>query len=123
MKNIRLDGKPVKGTAYCTYRTNYIEGSPQILFDGDVVEFEGRVYAPTGKSGYPHFDFKLWMRQNRIHFGISTYKEISVKINAGIQELGWRIRNAIEQKLHMVLGKNTRYAMAILFGDRSAMTT
>lgn len=61
--------------AYCTL---HYDDVPPVLFDGAQVRFEGRVYLPDGKSGEPHMDFALWMRQSGQSFGIAAYQGIAV---------------------------------------------
>ena len=73
--DIALDGVPAYGTAYCTL---HYDDVPPELFDGAQVRLEGRVYLPDGKSGEPHRDFALWMRQSGQSFGIAAYQGIEV---------------------------------------------
>jgi len=70
LTDISLDGQPVRGRAYCS--VYYHDEEPPAVFDGARVTMPGRIYRPDGKSGESRFDFRTWMLQNRMRFGISV---------------------------------------------------
>lgn len=120
--NIALDGQTFPGKAYCTLR--YAENLPQ-LFDGAQVSFEGYVYHPSGKSGEPRMDFRLWMRQKGYRFGLSIYDEITVgndAASAPVKDAAHRARQTFAAAFERIMGPNGRIAMALLFGERSGLT-
>ena len=120
--DITLDGEAVSGKAYCTLR--YAETLPQ-LFDGAEVSFTGYVYHPSGKSGEPRMDFRLWMRQKGYRFGLSIYDEIAVvndAASAPVKDAAHRARQTFSAAFERIMGENGRIAMALLFGERSGLT-
>ncbi len=120
--DITLNGEPVSGRAYCTLR--HAETLPQ-LFDGAEVSFEGYVYHPSGKSGEPRMDFRLWMRQKGYRFGLSIYGEIAVAndvSSAPVKDTAHRARQLFAVAFERIMGENGRIAMALLFGERSGLT-
>lgn len=117
LADITLDGLPVEGRAYVTL--HYGEEGPE-LFDGAQLCFSGRVYLPEGKSGATHMDFRLWMRQNGLSFGISTYDEAQVSNTpetAPVMDWAFRLRNRLEEGLHRVMGDSARVTMSMLFSQ------
>ena len=120
--DIVLDGEAVPGKAYCTLR--YAEALSE-LFDGAQVSFEGYVYHPSGKSGEPRMDFRLWMRQRGYRFGLSIYDEITVfndAVSAPVKDAAHRTRQVFASAFERIMGENSRIAMALLFGERSGLT-
>lgn len=117
LADITLDGLPVEGRAYVTL--HYGEECPQ-LYDGAQLCFSGRVYLPEGRSGATHMDFRLWMRQNGMRFGISTYDQVQVSNTpetAPVMDWAFRLRNRLEESLHRVMGDSARVAMSMLFSQ------
>lgn len=117
LADITLNGQPAEGKAYVTL--HYDEQGPA-LFDGARLCFEGRVYLPEGKSGKDHMDFGLWMRQNGLSFGISTYDEVRVDHTpetAPMMDRAFRVRSWLEEKLRRVMGDSARVAMSMLFSQ------
>lgn len=117
MADITLNGQPADGKAYVTL--HYNDQGP-VLFDGARLCFEGRVYLPEGKNGKDHMDFGLWMRQNGLSFGISTYDEVRVDHTpetAPAMDRAFRVRNWLEEKLRRVMGDSARVAMSMLFSQ------
>lgn len=122
LDGVALNGAPAPGRAYCTLR--YEEAPPE-LFDGARVRFEGRVYLPEGKSGPPHMDFSLWMRQNGMRFGVAAYRELTVLNAPGsapVCDAAYRVREAFRAALERVMGEEARVAMALLLGQREGLS-
>ena len=119
---VTLNDEPVSGTAYCTM--HYEEEPPQ-LFDGAQVFFSGRVYHPGEKTGKPHLNFKLWMRQNGYRFGIAAYLEPFIAndpASAPVMDAAYRVRTLLESALERSMGQNSRIASALLFGQRDGLS-
>ena len=120
--DMALDGAPVPGTAYCTL---HYDDAPPVLFDGAQVRFEGRVYLPDGKSGEPHMDLALWMRQSGQSFGIAAYQGIAVlnaEADAPVKDAAYRVRQAFTRALERVMGEEARVAVALLLGEREGLS-
>ena len=120
--DIALDGVPAYGTAYCTL---HYDDVPPELFDGAQVRLEGRVYLPDGKSGEPHRDFALWMRQSGQSFGIAAYQGIEVlnsEADAPIKDAAYRVRQAFIRSLERVMGEEARVGVALLLGEREGLS-
>ncbi len=123
LTDVALDGQPVSGNAYATL-TSYDEPLPG-LFDGARIRMQGYVYLPTGKSGAPHFDFRIWTLENGLHFGISGYSGLSVENTvqtAPIIDPWHRIREWMTRTMERVMGDEARVAIAMLLGERSGMS-
>lgn len=122
LSQVMLDGQPVEGKGYCSL--HYAETPPE-LFDGAKVRFTGRVYHPDGPSGEPHFDFRMWMRQNGLAFGVAAYREVTVEntpASAPVMDAAYRVQQWFSHLYQRLMGENGRVAMALLFGDRSGLT-
>lgn len=120
--DVTLDGTPTSGKAYCTL---HYDDVPPVLFDGAQVRFEGRVYLPDGKSGDPHMDFTLWMRQNGQSFGVAAYQKMTVlnaEANAPVKDAAYRVRQAFTRALEHVMGDEARVAVALLLGERDGLS-
>ena len=122
LDGVSLNGVPVSGKAYCTL--HYDEEPPE-LFDGALVSFTGRVYHPGGKTGAPHRDFRLWMRQKGYAFGVAAYQGMDISNTpreAPVCDLAYRIQLRLNAAYERVMGENGRIAMALLFGRRDALS-
>lgn len=122
LADVALSGEQAPGTAYCSL---HYDDVPPELFDGALVRFQGRAYLPDGKSGEPHMDFRLWMRQNGHSFGIVAYQGLSVENDpaaAPVMDAAYRIRHRFSQALTRVMGDKARVAMALLFGEREGLS-
>lgn len=120
--DVALDGTPASGMAYCTL---HYDDVPPVLFDGAQVRFEGRVYLPDGKSGEPHMDFALWMRQSGQSFGIAAYQGIAVlngEADAPVRDAAYRVRQSFIRALERVMGEEARVAVALLLGERDGLS-
>lgn len=122
LADITLDGLPASGLAYCSL---HYDDEPPVLFDGAGVRFQGRVYLPDGQAGENHMDFRLWMRQNGLSFGIAAYQALEVEnspATAPVKDAAYRIREAFRLALERVMGEDSRVAMALLFGEREGLS-
>lgn len=122
LDDITLDGLAVSPKAYCSL--HYEEEAP-VLYDGALLRFSGSVYHPDGKSGEPHFDFRMWMLQNGHPFGIAIYDEVFLENtpqNAPAIDSAYRLQQLLGSILQKQLGENSRAAMALLFGESSGLS-
>lgn len=121
LTDITLDGAPAEGRAYCSL---HYEDAPPALFDGARVRFSGRAYLPDGPSGAPHMDFRLWMRQQRLSFGIAAYREIEIENTpdtAPAADAAYRLRQRIRAVYERLMGPDSRVPMALLLGERDGL--
>ena len=122
LSDVALDGTPVSGKACCSL---HYEEEPPALFDGARVRFMGRVYHPDGKSGGPRFDFRLWMRQEGLAFGIAAYQGLSIENTpetAAVCDPFFRIREWIAAQYKRSMGENGRIAMALLMNEHDGLS-
>lgn len=122
LSDVALDGSPAPGLAYCTL---HYDGDPPQLFDGAKVRFPGRVYLPDTQAGAPHMDFRLWMRQNGLSFGVAAYQGLDVENapeSAPVKSATYRVLEAFRAALENVMGEDSRVAMALLFGEREGLS-
>ena len=120
--DVALDGAPASGMAYCTL---HYDDVPPVLFDGAQVRFEGRVYLPDGKSGEPHMDFALWMRQSGQSFGLAASQGIAVlngEADAPVRDAAYLVRQSFPRALERVMGEEARVAVALLLGERDGLS-
>lgn len=121
LTRVTLDGQSVPGRAYVSL---HYDKAPPKLFDGAQLAFRGRVYLPDGKAGPSHMDFRLWMGQKGLRFGIAAYQETTVlntPENAPVQDGAYRLRCRMEEALHAVMGDSARVAMAMLFSQTDGL--
>ena len=120
--DITLDGAPAVGKAYCSL---HYEEAPPALFDGARVRFSGRVYLPDGPSGAPHMDFRLWMRQKRLAFGIAAYRGVEVENTpdtAPAADSAYRLRQRVRAVYERLMGSDSRVPMALLLGEQDGLS-
>lgn len=119
--DISLDGRAVPGRAYCS--VSY-EDEPPVLFDGARVSMPGSLYRPGGKEGAARFDFREWMLQNGMAFGISAYDGITVENTqetAPVKDWAYRLKERFRSSLEKTMGDGADLAMALLFSDKSGI--
>ncbi len=122
LSDITLDDEAVPGKAYCSLRC---DDPPPELFDGAQIHMTGYVYHPSGKSGVPRMDFRLWMRQKGYAFGVSIYEAPLVEntaAEASVKDAAFRVRQVFSAAFERTMGQNGRIAMALLFGQRDGLT-
>ena len=121
--DVTLEGSAQPGKAYCTLYTSNGVSADQ-LFDGASVRMEGTVYRPAGKQNEYDFDFRLWLLQQGIRFGVSGVKNLEVlntSDTAPWKDSASRIRALCAERLQRIMGAESGLAMAMLLGDRDAM--
>lgn len=123
LTDIRLDGKPAPGRAYCSFTCQ--DGEVPQLFDGAKVSMSGRVYRPGGKDGESRFDFREWMLRNGMGFGIAAYQGLWVENTpetAPVKNLACRLKNIFRSALENTMGEGADLAMALLFSDKTGIS-
>lgn len=121
--DVEMDGQRQRGRAYCTLYVYGDDPMPQ-LYDGARISFTGRVYHPRGKGGLHDFDFRMWLLQSRIHYGITSLKGLQIHNtpqDAPWKDIASRIRAAMREALTKVMGDEARLAMAMLVSDREGL--
>lgn len=123
LSDVALDGESQSGKAYCTFQAYGAEELP-VLFDGAQVAFTGKVYHPQGKDGPYDFDYRMWLLQSGIRYGITSIQEL--RIANSPREAPWndassRIRSWMREALFRVMGEEARLAMAMILSDREGM--
>lgn len=120
--DIRLDGQPVQGRAYCSF--HYGDEEPPQLFDGAKLSMPGRLYRPAGKSGVSRFDFREWMLRNNMQFGISVSEGLVVENTpetAPVRDWAYRLKSLFRKSLENTMGDGADLAMALLFSDKAGI--
>ncbi len=123
LRGVTLDGEAQAGSAYVTCYT-YDDAPLPELFDGAEIAFSGSVYQPSGMSGPYDFDFRLWLLQNRMSFGISVNQGVTVlntRQTAPIQSLSARASEAFRVACEPLLGEYTGLATAMLMGQKDGL--
>ncbi len=123
LTDIRLDGVPVSGRAYCSVHYDDEVGPPTI-FDGAQLAMTGRVYHPDGKSGEHRFDFRQWMLRSGMQFGIAVSREVTVENTpetAPVKDWAYRAKGVFRSLLTRTMGEGADLAMALLFSDREGV--
>lgn len=122
LTDISLDGQPVRGRAYCS--VYYHDEEPPEVFDGARMSMPGRIYRPDGQSGESRFDFRTWMLQNRMQFGISVSqlpRVLNTPDTAPVTDWAYRLKNHFRNALTRTMGDGAELAMALLFSDREGV--
>lgn len=121
LDNVTLDGTPAGTSAYWTYYLGKDEVLPDALVPGAHVSFTGRVYHPSGEANPGGFDFREYLLQRGIHFGV--YGAEDMRFPAGKFSLSGvmaGLRHVLTQKLMAVMGPEAgAYAAAMLLGERN----
>ena len=123
LNDVRLDGAVQQGRVYCTLRV-YGEDPLPVLFDGAELLFDGQVYHPKGKSGPHDFDYRMWLHQNGISYGISGIKDLQIRNTpqtAPWNDMASHIHKWARESLARVMGDEARFAMAVLFSQREGI--
>ncbi|MDD3335177.1 MAG: DNA internalization-related competence protein ComEC/Rec2 [Eubacteriales bacterium] len=123
LTEVTLNGVPQPGRAYCSAHDDGEEGVPP-LFDGARLSFSGRVYLPEGKSGAPRFDFRQWMLQNQMAYGLAISQGITVlntEKDAPVMDWAGRIRAGCEALLTKTMPTHAGLGMAMLLGEKEGV--
>lgn len=121
--NVTLDGKAKPGKAYLTL-TEQSGVTADQLFDGAAISFSGTVYHPSAKQNAYDFDFRLWLLQNGIAYGLSGAKDFTVENTcetAPWTDWAARVRALCAERLLALMGPPGNLAVAMLLGERDAL--
>ncbi|MCE5342019.1 MAG: ComEC/Rec2 family competence protein [Eubacteriales bacterium] len=121
--DVTLDGVPQPGKAYCTLdaESGFTEGD---LFDGAALSFQGSVYLPSGKANANDFDFRMWLCQNGIGYGMTSIKGLTIlntPDTAPVKSFAARVRVFCAERFAQLMGGEGSLAMAMLLGNRDAL--
>lgn len=121
--NVVLDGAAQPSKAYLTlYEESGITADQ--LFDGAALSFSGTVYRPWAKQNQYDFDFRLWLLQDGIAYGISGAKGLTVdNASADAPWTDWaaRVRALCAARMRTLMGPESGLAMAMLLGVRDGL--
>lgn len=109
------------GTVYWTWVPG--EEEPLLPADGDRVQFEGRVYIPSGRVNPYGFDFRMFLMEKGICCGISGADGLAVTgyESRGLFSLLYRIRRHLSHRLEAVFGEASALPQALLLGEKSRL--
>ncbi len=120
---VTLNGVEQPGRAYCTIdETAGLTADD--LFDGALLRFQGKVYLPAGKLNENDFDFRMWLLQNGIGYGISGVKEpvlLNTRETAPVVSFPARVRAFCAERFQTLMGEEGNLAMAMLLGDKDGL--
>ena len=120
---VSLDGEAQPGKAYLTLSEDS-GARVDDLFDGAAIEFSGKAYHPQCKQNQYDFDFRLWLLQNGIHYGLTGSRGLVVlntKETAPWVDVAARIRNLCANRLDTLMGEQSALAMGMLLGEEDRM--
>ena len=103
---VQLDGLPQNGMAYCTMYPD-MGIAPDALFDGASLRFAASVYHPQAPQNAYDFDFRMWLLQKGVAYGLSGVRDLRVlnaQASAPWVDVAGRIRHFCAEKL--MLGSN-----------------
>lgn len=120
LADVTIDGQPWRSGAYWTYYLDEGAALPEALTPGAHVAMSGRVYHPSGAENPGGFDFREYLLQRGVHFGVYGADELT--FSAGPFSLAGTlaaIRHDLSQRLMAVMGEEAgAYAAAMLLGTR-----
>ena len=118
LKNIKLNGENVSGNAYWSF---YDDEAAEGIEAGNIVTFDGSVYAPESAQNPDGFDFKAYLLQSGMYFGVYGVENLSVTSGSFDLEAALsRLRDGWTAGLCRVMGaEDGAYAAAMLLGDKS----
>lgn len=77
LDHVTVDGESWHSKAYWTYYLSEGEALPEMLLPGAQVSFAARVYHPSGEENPGGFDFREYLLQRGVTFGIYGAEELS----------------------------------------------
>lgn len=119
LSNVILNGE-AHPDAYWTYYLDEDEVPPEWLVPGTQVEMSASVYHPSGKDNPGGFDFKEYLLQRDIRFGVFGDQDLTA-VDGGFSLQGWvaALRHDLSLRLMDVMGEEAgAYAAAMLLGTR-----
>ena len=93
------------------------------LEDGDLVEFTGTVYRPSGRVNPFGYDFSLYLAQMGIRTGISGCGEPVLEKGVSILFRGWmlRVRKALSDQADRIFGAYSVWPRTLLLGEKEKL--
>ncbi len=122
LSSVTLDGRPVVSPAYWTYYLAEGETVPEALRPGAYVALNARVYQPSGETTPGGFDFREYLLQRGMTFGLFGADDLAFP-EAGrpisFTGLSAALRHELSARLMALMGPETgAYAAAMLLGER-----
>ena len=119
LSSVTIDGTPVRGEAYWSF---YQETIPEGLQPGVSVTLTARVYHPTGATNPGGYDFREYLLQQGVLFGIYGGQDSLTIVDGGFHLQGSlaALRHTLLLRLQAVMGEEAGgYAAAMLLGIKS----
>ncbi len=119
--DVTLNGVLQPGKAYVTAYSSPGQ-TPLTVTDGMRIRFSGKVYRADGKQNEYDFDFRTWMLERGLYFGISGVNDLEI-LPGEIEpaNIAQRIAAVCHQKLQTVMGEQADLAVAMLLGQRGML--
>ncbi|MBQ3484855.1 MAG: DNA internalization-related competence protein ComEC/Rec2 [Clostridia bacterium] len=120
LRDVRVDGRPWRSGAYWTWYLDEGETVPEQLLPGARVAFQGRAYHPSGAENPGGFDFREYLLQRGVDFGVYGADELTFP-SGGFSLEGTlaRLRHDLSGDLMRAMGEEAgAYAAAMLLGTR-----
>lgn len=125
LRNVTLNGTPVSSGAYWTYYLSGGESVPDFLQPGAHISLSARVYHPGQQENPDGFDFRSYLLQKDITFGLYGATSLALDTSGRFSAVGTMaaIRHRLSQALIRVCGERSgQLASAVLLGQRSIMS-
>ena len=119
LANVTLDGSPA-GSAYWTFYLEKDELPPPWLIPGSQVELTAKVYHPEGQVNPGGFDFREYLLQRGVTYGLYGSTELRPGRSAfSLTAFFAASRHHLATRLMAVMGEDAgAYAAAMLLGTR-----
>jgi len=123
LRDVAIDGEAWRGGAYWTYYLDEGELPPEALIPGARVAVAAEVYHPSGRENPEGFDFREYLLQQDIRFGVYGAEELTIG-SGGFSVPGTLayVRYVLTGRLMDLMGEEAGgYAAAMLLGERDEM--
>jgi len=122
LESVRLNGEKEKHNGYWSFYLDEGEKPPE-LKDGDLVCFTGSLYHPQGQVNPYGFDFKKYLNQNNMAYGLYGRDGLTIKgdVGTGIFHLAYKLREYLAVRIQSAMGDSAPLAIAMILGDRRAI--
>lgn len=119
LTNVSVDGKKTRQNAYWSFDT---EALPDIQ-DGDRITVTAKIYEPSGQQNPYGFNFKQYLLQRGMSFGLYGSDNLQVEKNkaTGFAHWTYRIRQALVKRLKNAIGEDWELAVAMTLGERASL--
>ena len=119
LESVSIDGMKQKCNGYWSFYLD--EGKlPPDLHDGDLVRFTGSLYHPQGQMNPHGFDFRKYLNQNNMAYGLYGRDDLAIEadVGAGIFHLTYKLRETLAARITAAMGESSPLAVAMVLGDR-----